>query len=132
METHRIAGIPEISPVDKERFLQRVDVRGPDECWPFKSRTSPGKHGVFWANGKSHGAHRIAYAVAYGPIRDGLFVCHHCDNPPCCNPSHLFLGSARDNARDAISKGRYRIWGSNRGGFVPRARQGRKRSKQPA
>lgn len=54
-------------------------------------------------------SHRVAWTLANGNIPDGLDVLHKCDNPPCCNPSHLFIGTARDNARDAISKGRYKL-----------------------
>lgn len=52
-------------------------------------------------------AHRIAWEVEHGePIPDGEFILHHCDNPPCCNPAHLYLGSKRDNARDRTGRGR--------------------------
>ena len=50
--------------------------------------------------------HRLAWEENYGPIPDGLFVLHACDNPPCYEPTHLFLGTARDNIRDAMNKGR--------------------------
>lgn len=51
--------------------------------------------------------HRLAYREFVGPIPEGMKVCHTCDNPPCCRPSHLFLGTDEDNTQDAISKGRF-------------------------
>ena len=51
-------------------------------------------------------AHRLAWEAANGPIPAGLLVLHHCDNPPCCNPAHLYVGTAKDNARDCKARGR--------------------------
>ena len=51
-------------------------------------------------------AHRVAFELANGPIPDGVMVCHHCDNPPCVRPDHLFLGTNSENQRDSVQKGR--------------------------
>jgi hypothetical protein len=102
-----------------ERFWSKVDKRGPDECWPFTGRTNGnGAYpGYGWirgpeANRRPLAAHRISWELHNGPIPDGLFVLHKCDFPPCTNPAHLFLGTNRDNMRDAAAKGRigpYRV-----------------------
>lgn len=92
-----------------ERLWRRVDKSGgPDACWPFVGARSNKGYGSLGGGG-SHGgggAHRVAYEAANGPIPDGLFVCHSCDNPPCCNPAHLWLGTTRDNMQDMAAKGR--------------------------
>lgn len=77
-------------------------------CWVWQgARSKKGKgHGVIGADGGLKLTHRVAWELAYGPIPKGLFVCHHCDNPPCVRPDHLFLGTNQDNIRDASRKGR--------------------------
>jgi len=52
--------------------------------------------------------HRVSWEIAHGPIPDGMFVLHHCDNPPCCDPEHLFLGTLSDNTQDMLAKGRFK------------------------
>lgn len=90
-----------------EQFWDQVDkTGGSGACWPWLAgKTKAGYGSVRW-NGVITPAHRIAFVLAKGPIEDGMFICHHCDNRPCCNPEHLFQGDAWDNARDMSSKGR--------------------------
>lgn len=98
-----------------ERFWPKVAIADPESCWPWQgARYKPGRphYGAGFIHsgitGKFLMAYRAAYALTYGPIPDGMCVCHHCDNPPCCNPAHLFLGTRADNNRDRDEKGRGR------------------------
>ncbi|WP_350339401.1 HNH endonuclease signature motif containing protein [Paramicrobacterium chengjingii] len=68
---------------------------------------SVGGYGNIHVNGKSTLTHRLAWELAHGPIPNGMVVCHTCDNPPCCNPEHLFIGTQADNVRDMVSKRRH-------------------------
>ena len=90
---------------DDGRFWSKVDVRGPNECWPWTAGTRDG-YGQFKLGGKNQNAHRVAYELSVGPISDGLFVCHSCDERACQNPAHFFLGTNTDNMQDAMNKGR--------------------------
>ncbi len=87
-------------------FWSRVDIRGPNECWPWTRGMEGRNYGSFWANGERWRAHRFAAVLTNGPIPNGKDVCHTCDNPPCCNPSHLFYGTPLENMLDCNAKGR--------------------------
>lgn len=89
------------------RFEPKVDRSGgPTACWPWRAGRTPKGYGRLKVDGRQVAAHRLAFIIANGPIPSGKFVCHACDNPPCCNPAHLWLGSPRDNVRDCMAKGR--------------------------
>lgn len=91
------------------RFWAKVDRRGgPGACWPWMASRNGWGYGDFKNGRRGHRAHRLAWELTHGPIPDGLFVCHRCDVPACCNPAHLFLGTPLDNVRDMDAKGRDR------------------------
>lgn len=96
----------------RKRFWSKVDCSGGvDACWPWMAFCNPvpgQNYGLTRVPGRrTRGAHRVAYALAHAEgIPVGLYVCHHCDNPPCCNPRHLFVGTHQDNVDDKVSKGR--------------------------
>ena len=88
-----------------ERFWLLAARGGEDECWPWTGCATHGHGQVRWG-GRTEYAHRVAWSLANGPIPDGEQVLHSCDNPPCVNPRHLFLGSQLDNVADMMAKGR--------------------------
>jgi hypothetical protein len=95
-----------------ERYWSHVDKNGPivrpelGACWKWTGAVTDKGYGVTGENRKNMIASRASWIVNRGPIPDGQFVLHKCDNPPCTNPEHLFLGTKGDNLRDAIQKGR--------------------------
>ena len=105
--TRRVGPQPQST---SERFWKYV--RKTETCWLWIGARAKFGYGVLQVGSRYDGtnrvttAHRISYEIANGPIIGDWHVCHHCDTPPCVNPEHLFLGTARDNMRDAASKGR--------------------------
>lgn len=89
-----------------ERILAHIEVDTDTGCWNWKRTLTPGGYGQIGWGKQLVATHRIVATVHIGPIPEGLYVCHRCDNRRCCNPAHLFYGTALDNARDCIAKGR--------------------------
>lgn len=89
-----------------ERLNKHTRINCSTGCHEWTSSKNQKGYGLITIEGRPKRAHRIAYEVLVGSIPVGMFVCHHCDNPSCINPEHLFLGTAGDNNADMIRKGR--------------------------
>lgn len=104
----RYKAMPQPSEAEaRRRLLSRLDASdGIWSCWVIDGWHQKHGYGLFQFRGEQKLAHRVAYELFVGPIPDGLHVLHHCDNPPCCNPTHLWLGTHADNMADMARKGR--------------------------
>ena len=90
----------------EERFRAKVAVGAPNDCWEWQGTRRNDGYGLFWNGSRQVRAHRAAWELEHSSIPQGLNICHRCDNPPCVNPSHLFLGTQKDNLDDMREKGR--------------------------
>ncbi len=108
-----------LTPEQLARFQSQIDKRGPDECWPWTGPKHEKGYGSFHIYvsrflRRRVPTHRLALMLRDGVTRmpTEIFACHHCDNPPCCNPEHLYWGTTTDNQRDARAKGGHPGWES--------------------
>lgn len=114
-------GKPENTP---DVLWSKVDIRGEDECWEWKGFKNHDGYGRTWIKDRGYYAHRVIFNLA-NPGKINLsapratdisgFVLHKCDNPPCCNPAHLYLGTYKDNTRDKAERSRFPDFGGDKG-----------------
>jgi len=98
--------IKKIPKTKLERFNKKYIIDSITECWEWQGSKSKDGYGIIIVNNKPHRAHRVSYELFKENIPDDLFICHHCDNPSCVNPEHLFAGTHQDNMDDMVQKGR--------------------------
>lgn len=89
-----------------EKFWMKVNYT--ETCWLWTGTRYPTGYGRVRFRGKWGGAHRAAWILMNGDLDPQMCICHHCDNPPCVRPDHLFIGTRKDNLHDAIRKGRWK------------------------
>lgn len=102
-----ISIMPSNGQAPRKTFAQRLELDEETGCWNWTGAKTRDGYGNLKRGGKSFSAHRYVFEKLVGPIPKGTCVLHSCDNPACCNPDHLRTGSAKDNIRDAINRGRF-------------------------
>lgn len=116
--------LPWLKPDRVDWFWNSIDKSaGEDGCWPWTRSVDGHGYGKMKHGGSTFRTHRIAYSLAHNMDPRDQFVCHRCDNPPCCNPGHLFLGDNAANQRDCVAKGRKYV-GDHKGEKNPAAKLG--------
>jgi hypothetical protein len=100
-----------------ERLLNKVEIDKTTDCWNFTGGKNNIGYGMIRDDKKMRTAHRVSYEEHNGKIPPGLCVCHTCDNPLCCNPKHLWLGTMKENMHDMRDKGRAKVFGGKSGGM---------------
>jgi hypothetical protein len=88
---------------EEDLFWAKMTQPSPTACWEWLGAKDRDGYGYHW---RVRRAHRTAWVLKCGPIPKGLWVLHTCDNPSCCNPAHLYLGTVQDNVRDRDERGR--------------------------
>lgn len=101
------------SGTDKERFNSSYEIVTESGCWIWMRSIDKDGYGIHYFNNKKESAHRKSYKLFKNEIPEKMLICHRCDNPSCVNPSHLFIGTAKDNAQDALKKKRNFIGSKN-------------------
>ena len=99
----------------EQRFWEKVDIRGDDECWNWKANKIPQGYGYISVGNKWKGTrkelrtHRVSYELSFGEVPLGLVVKHKCDNPSCVNPRHLEAGTQKSNIKEMVVRGRQKL-----------------------
>ena len=96
-----------MSKEQRSAFWSKVNIKNNTrECWEWQGAKKPRGYGNVKVNKQYFSAHRVSFILANGPIPEGYIVCHICDNPSCCNPTHMMLGTHKSNTADMLIKNR--------------------------